>query len=76
MIEEEYLTPTMNDDDRLYNLRTALTRLNSIQRKIILTYIELGTYTATAKEFKVSVPTARSYVLKIKNKILEMIEEE
>ena len=65
----------MDDDDRIYEVKTAIKQLNSIQRKIFLTYITLGTYTATAKEFRVSIPTARNYVLKIKNKILEIIEK-
>lgn len=73
--EEEY-SPTMEDDDRMYKLKMAIRSLRPVERKIFLTYVESGTYSETARTFHVSVPTAKRYLLDIKNKLIEMMEEE
>lgn len=60
-----------DDDDMLYAIKEALTRLTSVEKKIFLTYCELGTYSATARQFNVTSPTIKSYINQIKNKILK-----
>lgn len=58
--------------DEMVAILAALRALTPAQRKIFLTYAAKGTYTAVAKEFKVSVPTARNYIKALQAKIKEM----
>ena len=73
--QTEYTTPTTEDDDEMLLIKEAISNLNDIQRKIFLTYVSLGTYTATAKEFKVSNTTIKSYIGKIKDKIYDYVDK-
>lgn len=68
---EEYQPKIMDDDEEIYALKEAISRLNTIQRQIFLTYTELGTYAATAREYGVSVPTIKHYLNEIRKKIFE-----
>ena len=63
LIEEEYTGHDPGEDDEVYWIKEALVRaLNPLERKIYVTYLERGTYAATAKAFKVSTPTLAKYV--------------
>lgn len=73
--DEDYAL-TMEDDDRMAKIKEAVFALNSIQRKIFLTYVEIGTYAGTAKEYGVSVPTIKKYLKKIKENILKHIDDD
>lgn len=73
LFEEEYTTFQLEDDDEMRLIREALKRLTPVQRKIFLVYVETGTYTQTAKEFKVSTPTVKTYINNIKDKITQYI---
>lgn len=64
-----------NDDDRLYDIKTALAELRPMERKIFLAYTEMGTFAAVARLFNVSSPTAKQYCISIKNKILNLMEK-
>lgn len=68
---EEYQPKIMDDDEEIYALKEAISRLPTIQRQIFLTYTELGTYAATAREYGVSVPTIKRYLNEIRKKIFE-----
>ena len=74
IFEEDY-DFSNNDDDRLYEIKDALKRLRPVERKIFLTYVELGTYSGVAREFGVSVPTACNYIRNIREKIKTIIME-
>ena len=75
-IEEEYLIHNEYEDDELYWMKEALKNaLTPYQRKIYVTYIEAGTYAATAKAFKVSTPTAKKYIDKLTNIIMDYVFE-
>lgn len=65
----EYEPDMMTDDDRMMKVKEAIASLNSIQQKIYLTYVELGSYAAVGREYNVSRPTARKYIMEIKKKI-------
>lgn len=67
---EEYLTPTEEDDDTMLGIKENLKKLRPVELKIFMTYVHLGTYAATAREFNVSAPTIKSYINKIKEKII------
>lgn len=58
------------EDDNLYRLKKALNILTPVEKKIMLTYCELGSYAAVAREFNVSCPTARKYLDEVRNKML------
>lgn len=62
-----------NDDDTIRIIKEAIDKLSPAEKRIWLTYVEYGTFADSAKEFNVSPPTAKSKILKIKNKILEQL---
>lgn len=63
-----------NDDDTLRTLKEAMGYLNAAQRKIWLTYVELGSYAAVAREYNVSLPTAKSYIMEVKKILTEIYD--
>lgn len=72
-IIDEYITPLPDDDDEMLLIKEAISKLNGVQRKIYLSYVENGTYTATAEEFGVSIPTIKTYINNINGKIRDYI---
>lgn len=75
LIEEEYLIHNEDEDDELYLMKEALKyALNPLERKIFITYTELGTYADTAKAFNVSIPTVSKYVGGLRQKIAEYVD--
>lgn len=62
IFEEDYITPSVEDDDEMLLVKEAISKLNGVQKKIYLSYVENGTYTATAQEFGVSIPTIKAYI--------------
>lgn len=62
IFEEDYITPSVEDDDEMLLIKEAISKLNGVQKKIYLSYVENGTYTATAQEFGVSIPTIKTYI--------------
>lgn len=76
MIERDYYPCSMtDDDDRVYRAKEALSLLSPAEKKIFLTYVELGTYSATARVFHVSPPTIRQYVSKVLIKLKEHLND-
>lgn len=76
LIEEEYLTHNELEDDEIYWTKEALANaLTPYQRKIYITYLENETYAATAKAFKVSTPTAKKYIDKLTDTIINYVNE-
>lgn len=67
-IEQEYF-PTIEDDDRMADIKERLFNLTEAERRIFLIYLDEGTYAGVAKFFGVSRPTARKYVKKILEKL-------
>lgn len=70
--DEDYAI-TIDDDDEMYALKSAIFSLPVIQRKIWFAYTEIGTYAGTAREFGVSVPTVKKYLKQIKENILKQL---
>lgn len=75
MQTDDFKPDTLEDDDLLYTLKEAIQSLRPVERKIFLTYTELGTYTQAAKTFHVSVPTIRKYINEIRKKIYGYIDD-
>lgn len=65
----EYEPDNLIDDDHMLHIKEAVDTLPFIQKKIFLTYVELGSYAALAREFGVSTPTAKKYIETIREKI-------
>lgn len=63
------------DTDLTAAIKDALRLLKPYERTIFLTYVEKGSYAATARKFKVSTPTARTYILQIKEKIKNYLND-
>lgn len=75
LYEEEYLMHNDEEDDEVYLLKDALKyALNPVERKIFITYLELETYAATAKTFRVSIPTVSKYINGLKERIIEYVD--
>lgn len=75
-IEEEYMLHNDWEDDEMYATKEALKHaLTPYQRKIYITYLEAGTYTETAELFKVSTPTAKNYIDRLTEKLIEYVNE-
>ena len=68
--DDEYKADEWKDDDIMFRIKTNIENLRPMEKKIWMTYVELGSYAATAKECNVSGPTAKSYINRIKDKIL------
>lgn len=73
--DPDYEPNRMEDDEMIFKIKQAIQELRPVERKIFLTYTEGGTYTAVAKTYNVSVPTARTYVHKIIEKILTIVND-
>lgn len=67
----DYKPDTDKDDDHLLHIKEAVDKLDSLSKLIFLTYCELGSYAALARYYKVSKPTAKKYIQKIREKIYD-----
>lgn len=69
LIQDDYIPDGLQDDDRLFAAKSCIQALNRMEKRILLTYVELQTYAAAAKEFHVSPPTFRKYVQGVIEKV-------
>ena len=67
-IEQEYF-PTLEDDDRMLELKNKLFKLTEAERRIFLIYLDEGTYAGVAKFFGVCNITAKKKVKEIIDKL-------
>lgn len=65
--ERDYLTLRDDDDDCMRKMRLEIGRLPLAQKRLMILYIELGTYSSVAKVLKCSVPTISKKVRQIKD---------
>lgn len=68
-IEDDYITVNKDDDDEMVGIKEKLKNLKRVEREIFLIYVNSGTYAAVAKKYNVSAPTAKSYIMMIKEKL-------
>lgn len=76
LIQDDYVPDDIKDDDKMYLCKSCVQSLNRMEKRILLTYVELQTYAAAAKEFNVSPPTFRKYVQGILEKVRICAQEE
>lgn len=74
--EGDYITFAKEDDDCLRGLREAIRALPLPERKIMVMYIEAGTYSGVAKMLNCSVPTVSGKIKAIKEKINKIVYKE
>lgn len=68
-VAEEYL-PSMNDDDLIREIKDDFFNvLSEGERRILILFMEFGTYAGVAKFLGVSSPTAKKAVEAIKDKL-------
>lgn len=65
----DYEPDKEKDDDHMLHIKEAVDALPYLEKKIFLTYTELGSYAALAREYGVSKPTAKKYIEQIREKI-------
>lgn len=70
MAIKDYLTFEDSDDDALRTLKERILSLRPAERRILLTYIDFGTYSETAREFNVSSTCIRKYINDIRLKLI------
>ena len=70
MAIKDYLTFEDSDDDALRTLKERILSLRPAERRILLTYIDFGTYSETAREFNVSSTCIRNYINDIRKKLI------
>lgn len=69
--EEDYRPNPDIDDDEMLHIKTAVSKLNTIQRLIFFQYCEIGSYAGLARLYGVSTPTAKKYIEEIRQKIYD-----
>lgn len=71
----DYLIDNEEDDDLIKAVKEEVRSWPPHIQKIWLVYVETGTYAATAREFNVSPPTAKTYITTLRNKIMKKIKD-
>ena len=70
MAIKDYLTFEDSDDDAFRTLKERIISLRPAEGRILLTYIDFGTYSETAREFNVSSTCIRKYINDIRSKLI------
>ena len=68
-LEEEYLTVSPDDDDRMIALKEAVRVLNPIDKTILMMYINMASMRKVAKILGVSLSTTHNKIKEIQNKL-------
>ncbi len=74
IIDEYFKINRIEDDDTIYKIKLNFQKLKEPEKIIFINYLEYGTYADIAKIYKVTKPTAKNYVIKIKKKLLKNIK--
>lgn len=74
-IEQDYLTPTDQDDDRLLELKEIINNLNLVDKTIMLLYIEKASLRKVGAELGVSLTTACKKIQAIQNQIKKQLKK-
>lgn len=66
----DYTPNPDKDDDEMFHIKEAFSRLPYLDKKLFIQYMELGgTYTAFAKAYGVTPPTAKRVINRIRTSI-------
>ena len=69
----EYTEIQISDDDTLMVIKEAINKMRPIEQRLWIDYVECGTFAALARKYNVSAPTAKTYIMRLKEKILDAL---
>ena len=69
----EYTEIQITDDDTLIVIKEAINKMRPMEQRLWIDYVECGTFAALARKYNVSAPTAKTYIMRLKEKILDAL---
>ena len=69
----EFTEIQITDDDTLIVIKEALEKMRPMAQRLWIDYVECGTFAALARTYNVSAPTAKTYIMRLKEKILDAL---
>lgn len=69
----EYTKTQISDDDTLMVIKEAIKKMRPMEQRLWIDYIECGTFAALARKYNVSAPTAKTYIMRLKEQILDAL---
>ena len=70
----EYTEIQISDDDTLIVIKEAIEKMRPMEQRLWIDYVECGTFAALARKYNVSAPTAKTYIMRLKEKILDALK--
>ena len=71
----EFIEVQYTDDDTLIVIKEAIEKMRPMEQRLWIDYVECGTFAALARKYNVSAPTAKTYIMRLKEKILNALTE-
>ena len=69
----EYTEIQITDDDTLMVIKATIEKMRPMEQRLWIDYVECGTFAALARKYNVSAPTAKTYIMRLKEKILDAL---
>ena len=69
----EFTEIQITDDDTLIVRKEAINKMRPMEQRLWIDYVECGTFAALARKYNVSAPTAKTYIMRLKEKILDAL---
>ena len=69
----EFIEVQYTDDDTLIVIKEAINKMRPMEQRLWIDYVECGTFAALARKYNVSAPTAKTYIMRLKEKILDAL---
>ena len=69
----EFTEIQITDDDTLIVIKEAINKMRPMEQRLWIDYVECGTFAALARKYNVSAPTAKTYIMRLKEKILDAL---
>ena len=69
----EYTEIQITDDDTLIVIKEAINKMRPMEQRLWIDFVECGTFAALARKYNVSAPTAKTYIMRLKEKILDAL---
>ena len=71
----EFTEIQITDDDTLIVIKEAINKMRPMEQRLWIDYVECGTFASLARKYNVSAPTAKTYIMRLKEKILNALTE-
>ena len=69
----EYTEIQITDDDTLIVIKEAIEKMRPMEQRLWIDKIECGTFAALARKYYVSAPTAKTFIMRLKEKLLDAL---